>query len=822
MKNWTKLLASATIAAALALAGCSGDDGKDGAPGPAGPPGPTGPTGPTGPEGPPGPGPGVDPGDITGTLSGEITGVEIDTSASAIVSVKFEVTDANGLPATGLTNFEFTIAKLLTDGEYPRWQSYINRSRLQSGGVRVLRAAGERQVATEVAPGVYEYTFKTDLDAVSDFIYYGAPGAPPAPGTGSSGELTSPAALAILPTLDLDYDPTALHRISVVGRDVRYNATIDFVPATLPTLSAPTANLVITTESCGSCHGNSASRGILHFPNVHGNGRFTMETCTACHNESTFDSRSSTDTEWAEISLTTMIHKLHNDTVDYAVDGRVYDTVNYPQSVSNCLTCHDNQRMAALGFEPEGRLDADKVAFLARPSAEACGTCHEIDFVRGGFNHAFGDAAPTACLTCHGPGAFASVDQFHISVASTPNNPQIPEGGYDFQYRIAEATLNAELEPTILFAIYARSDTATEYTPLVFDNLPTGVTLGNVRFYTAWSSPHPMPLDPSGFDGPEIAAPQDYNNLFVGGSRLYFNLEESTGKRAWDQPAALGVLTGFLDALTGPDANGYYELTLPFAFPADSTLRAVSIEGRPTSAAGNAQPPSVIARLGTPRRSVVDIDSCNACHERIVFHGGGRMDGVDHCVTCHNPEMTNSNLFSGILPEGSFEGAPANVQGRVIYEGLFFSQQPNNLKDMLHGIHAGQPVSGEPIRTVPYNFIRRDAFQTTGGNGPHAFEFSGFPAPLADCQVCHIPSSWALPIAANALWSVTDAQPGLTAQSPHAPAAMERMAPTGASCYGCHNTPQAKAHFELNTSYASGAESCGVCHGAGKIVPGHD
>jgi OmcA/MtrC family decaheme c-type cytochrome len=832
MKNWTRLLATAACAAALVFAGCSGDDGRDGPQGPAGPRGPDGPQGPTGPEGPPGTG--VDPiGDAVGTLSGEITSVEIDTSASAIVTVTFEVKDANDLPASGLANFEFTIAKLIEDGEYPVWQSYINRS-VAADGVRVLRAAGERATATtlskavETPPGsgVYVYTFGTDLDAVEDFIYYGnTDPAPPVPGgdigVGSSGVLDSAAADAVLPTLDLAYDPGAVHRIAIASRNpgVRYNAVVDFVPATLPTLLTTRTNQVVTAESCGACHGNSADRAALVFPNFHGNTRYNVELCVTCHNPGTYDADASTDDAWASINFAVMIHKLHAaaqlpDVIgEYTVDGRDYSGLAYPQSVSNCLTCHDNNRIMP---KPAGRAAADAVAYQARPSAHACGTCHEIDFVDGGFNHAFADSGASACLTCHGPGQFVSVDRFHISPSSTPNNPQIPAGGYDFQYSIAEATLDANLEPTIRFAIYARSATATEYTPLVFDNLPTGVTLGNVRFYAAWSAPHPMPLD--AMDGPAIAAPQDYNNLFLGGSRQYFDFEQPTGLFAWDQPAALGVLTGFLGDVVGPDAEGYYELALPFAFPADSTLRAVSIEGRPTSAAGNAQPPSVIARLGTPRRSVVDIDSCNTCHERIVFHGGGRMDGVDHCVTCHNPEMTNSNVFEGIIPAGAFASIPA----RQVYEGMYFSQLPNNLKDMLHGIHAGKPVGGDAIRTVPFNFIRGNAFQLTGGNGPHAFEFAGFPASVTDCQVCHLPGSYSLPITAGALWTVTDAAPALGATVvEYNPAAAGRMAPTSATCYGCHNTPQAKAHFELNTSFASGAEACAICHAPGKIVPAH-
>jgi hypothetical protein len=99
--------------------------------------------------------------------------------------------------------------------------------------------------------------------------------------------------------------------------------------------------------------------------------------------------------------------------------------VHYPQPfVSNCLTCHDNNRMP----KPAGRSAADAVAFQERPSAEACGTCHEVTFVAGTFDHNFGDQTPEVCLLCHGPEGFVSVDQFHISPSSTPNNPLQPEG----------------------------------------------------------------------------------------------------------------------------------------------------------------------------------------------------------------------------------------------------------------------------------------------------------------------------------------------------------------------------------------------------------
>ena len=38
------------------------------------------------------------------------------------------------------------------------------------------------------------------------------------------------------------------------------------------------------------------------------------------------------------------------------------------------------------------------------------------------------------------------------------------------------------------------------------------------------------------------------------------------------------------------------------------------------------------------KRQVVAIDSCNACHEKLAIHGGGRVD-TDYCVVCHTDQL---------------------------------------------------------------------------------------------------------------------------------------------------------------------------------------
>ena len=36
-------------------------------------------------------------------------------------------------------------------------------------------------------------------------------------------------------------------------------------------------------------------------------------------------------------------------------------------------------------------------------------------------------------------------------------------------------------------------------------------------------------------------------------------------------------------------------------------------------------------------RELVSIESCNACHDKLAFHGGGRVD-TKYCVACHTEQ----------------------------------------------------------------------------------------------------------------------------------------------------------------------------------------
>ena len=50
---------------------------------------------------------------------------------------------------------------------------------------------------------------------------------------------------------------------------------------------------------------------------------------------------------------------------------------------------------------------------------------------------------------------------------------------------------------------------------------------------------------------------------------------------------------------------------------------------------------SVTAAAGQTRK-MVDIDTCNNCHDKLALHGGGRVD-TQYCVVCHNTGTTDAN-----------------------------------------------------------------------------------------------------------------------------------------------------------------------------------
>jgi OmcA/MtrC family decaheme c-type cytochrome len=228
--------------------------------------------------------------------------------------------------------------------------------------------------------------------------------------------------------------------------------------------------------------------------------------------------------------------------------------------------------------------------------------------------------------------------------------------------------------------------------------------------------------------------------------------------------------------------NGSYKFTFTTEIPAEETgTYAFALEGyvnesirgleNPVRVAGFN--PVAYAALGEgslqERRQVVDQQSCSACHQDLALHGGQRQN-VEYCVMCHNPTASDEAR----RPEEAMP--PVSI----------------NLKSLVHSIHKGKSAS-QPV--IFYGF---------GGN---EYNFSNvvFPGNLAECQTCHLPNTYGLPLP-------TGVQPTMLIQAGEL---LSTTGPIAATCSSCHDTQSVAGHIELATT-EDGVETCQVCHGPGK------
>jgi OmcA/MtrC family decaheme c-type cytochrome len=234
--------------------------------------------------------------------------------------------------------------------------------------------------------------------------------------------------------------------------------------------------------------------------------------------------------------------------------------------------------------------------------------------------------------------------------------------------------------------------------------------------------------------------------------------------------------------LPQPGSDGSYQYQLKAIVPEDAAgTYAVAMEGYVMETLAPDMEPIRVTAFNPvayvaldggepePRRQVVDVTKCNVCHMSLEAHGTIRKN-VEYCVLCHNPNATDEARRP---PEAM---PPASI----------------NFALLIHGIHRGEEAS-QPLQV--YGF----------GNQLHDFGEVVFPGNLRDCQICHLPETYGLPLAAGI-------QPTNISQAGNA---VSSTLPARALCTSCHDNPETDAHASLQTS-AEGVETCLVCHGPGR------
>ena len=393
------------------------------------------------------------------------------------------------------------------------------------------------------------------------------------------------------------------------------NDAFYFVPAGGP---VEVMREVVTTASCNACHVDLAA---------HGGTRRDTRVCVLCHTDQTTDPESGNT-----VDFKVMVHKIHSganlpsveDGGTYFITGnslRVFDfsEIRWTQDTRNCQTCHQG---------------AQASNYKTRPSAEACGSCHDSVNFTTGANHAAGPQPNTACATCH-PG---DGPEFGLSVAGTHTIPQKSKQLRGVNFEIVSFTnTKPGQNPTVVFNIKdnaGQSIQPSEMTSLAF------VLSGPTYDY---ASP-PVTENALAASKPDGAG--NFSYTFV--AKIPDN---AAGTYAVGIQGALAQV--ILDPSGKPVGSG-----------------AVSDVGFNKVAYG-----AVTDAVPMPRKEVVDIKNCNVCHDTLALHGGTRRS-AEFCVLCHNPVATDS-------------GKRATAKGPMPPESVSFGP-------MIHKIHTGADLENRP------------------------------------------------------------------------------------------------------------------------------
>ena len=505
-----------------------------------------------------------------------------------------------------------------------------------------------------------------------------------------------------------NFDPAATHSIGVSAqRNLAEYGTFDewsetsndvfnFVPN-----GSPVANVrsVVTTDACNQCHDPLIG---------HGGSRLKVELCIMCHSPQTINA----DTGITQ-DMKVLIHKIHmGSSLPSVKSGTPYriwhrgqwsdfSTVVFPQDIRNCTTCHAKAATQANNW-------------MTNPRADACGSCHDDVNFATAQNHPVAQSDDSQCKTCH-------IGKMNLDFdTSVPGAHLIPENSTSLPGIITKVikvdNTAPGQSPIVTFSVMNKAGQPVDISKITQIRVILGG--GNVDYGTGAAGIR-VSEDPSKTPGSNgIYAYAMTNKIPVGGAGSYTISIEARN--------SVTLLPGTPQAVTTTDAA----LPVQFYF---------SVDNRPVQ----------------PRRQVVSTANCNKCHAALNFVHSEVRNGVQECVICHNPTLSDGTSGDSV-----------------------------NLAWQIHSIHRGENL------TNPYVL------------GSTNYQEVRFPGDLRDCTACHLSGTY---LVENVGAKAAVASPGgFTKTTP----------PISAACQGCHDDVATASHALANTTPLG--ESCAACHAAGE------
>lgn len=509
-----------------------------------------------------------------------------------------------------------------------------------------------------------------------------------------------------------NFDDRRTHVAGIVvqGADeLSANAVFTFVPD--PEREIRMVRDYVDTAACNNCHGEL---------DAHGGSRDMAEICVICHTPDNIDPETGNSLE-----MKSMVHRIHAGEhlpsvqegnpyyiVGYRQSVHDYSTVVFPQDVRNCTTCHTE--------------DAGD-AYLDFPTIEACTACHDNVDPSIQLNHPGRPKDNSDCYNCHYP----ELEEFDN-----------------------ESILGAHVIPR-----HSEQVTGVNLELLSVDNAMVGQS-PTITFRVSNNAGDPIAPENMDYLAVTVAGPTgDYVNRVT---ETIFRAPSDT-----------------LPNVTEAD-EGAYSFTLAYILPEDGGTYAFALEGYVMEELDDVPEPVRVAGFNpvtyvnldggepNPRRQVISLDNCNACHSDLALHGTIRQN-TEYCVFCHNPNTTDEVR----RPEDAMP--PVSV----------------NFPLIIHNIHRGEEAN-QPL--LVYGF----------GSSLHDYSEVRFPNDVANCTNCHLEGTYNTLLDGNLPTIITQGDSVISVEQANS-----------AVCTSCHDTLPAEGHAELQTT-DSGIETCAVCHGVGR------
>jgi len=475
--------------------------------------------------------------------------------------------------------------------------------------------------------------------------------------------------------------------------------------------------------------------------------------CILCHTPQSKD-----PTSGESLDARAMFHRMHRGSSLPSVIAKtpmvLYDEMDQPDDFSTVVFPQEINNCTQCH---QGGAQSDN--WKNKPGRVACGSCHDdISFVdpppQGKILHKGGVMTDdTKCSVCHpAQGGLEGITDVHYRGLLDPNAPA-------YTVQIGGIDNSGPGQTPIVHFTVKKNGQAFDILQSPLTRL--AVTLAGPTTDYANNQPVQFTVQGAGASG-QLAA------------------ENGGFKYTLPSPISMSASGSIAFGMEGYAQD-----------PKDATLRYATQNPVFYAAVTDAQPAA--------RRTVVDRTLCNSCHRDLSAHGGLRKN-PEYCVLCHTPNKVND------------QRAPRFQVASTVVPSV-------DLKVLVHRIHMGEDL------TQPYVVGGFPApTQQNPGGTPISFNDVRFPGNKRACWACHKGTSYTLPLADGLIPTKTSQT--LTCLDPtpwnsNAWCASRQVVsetfagPTAAACTACHDAPATAAHAQIMTAQ-NGAESCSVCHGAGK------